>query len=66
MNLRDAASKGGYARAAKMTPEERSAVARKAGQARWARPRKARSAEELIETWTVSHIPAFTFSYFFR
>ena len=30
--------KGGRARAEKMTPEERSAAAQKAAQARWARP----------------------------
>ena len=30
-------SKGGKARAAKLTPEERSAIARKAAKARWSR-----------------------------
>lgn len=39
------ASKGGKARAAAMTPEERSAAARKAVLARWAR-HKATRAEE--------------------
>lgn len=32
--------KGGYARAAKLTPEERSESARKAVQARWAKARQ--------------------------
>ncbi|MCH7565202.1 MAG: histone H1 [Gemmatimonadetes bacterium] len=34
----DRAAKGGDARAAKLTPEERSAIARKAAQARWNKP----------------------------
>ncbi len=34
---------GGAARAAKLTPEERSEIARKAGQARWARSEQRRS-----------------------
>jgi hypothetical protein len=33
------AAKGGQARAAKLTPEERSAVARKAARARWTNPK---------------------------
>ena len=33
------ASKGGEARAAKLTPEERSAIARRAAVARWHQPR---------------------------
>ena len=36
-------SKGGKARAARLTPEERSASARKAALARWARSKKARA-----------------------
>ena len=34
------ASKGGKARAEKLTPEERSAIAKKAAQARWAKKRQ--------------------------
>lgn len=34
------ASKGGEARAAKLTPEERSEIARKAANARWAKKRQ--------------------------
>jgi hypothetical protein len=34
------ASKGGKARAKKLTPEQRSAIARKAAQARWAKRRR--------------------------
>jgi hypothetical protein len=34
------ASKGGKARAEKLTPEERSAIAKKAAQARWAKKRE--------------------------
>jgi len=37
--------KGGFARAAKMTPEERSESARKAVQARWAKAKKASDSE---------------------
>ena len=33
--LEERAAKGGTARAAKLTPEERSAIAKKAAQARW-------------------------------
>jgi len=33
-------SKGGKARAEKLTPEERSAIAKKAAQARWAKKRQ--------------------------
>jgi hypothetical protein len=36
-------SKGGKARAAKMTPEERSESARKAAKARWAKKRRGES-----------------------
>ena len=51
------ASKGGLARAASLTPEERSAIARRAAQARWERVRETqrqeyaeaqRVAEELV------------------
>lgn len=35
---RKGGAKGGKARAAKMTPEERSETARKAARARWSRP----------------------------
>lgn len=38
--LRKLGRKGGKARAKKLTPEERSASARKAVQARWARKKK--------------------------
>jgi hypothetical protein len=34
------ASKGGKARAKKLSPEERSAIAKKAAQARWAKKRE--------------------------
>ena len=34
------ASKGGKARAKKLSPEERSAIAKKAAQARWAKKRQ--------------------------
>jgi hypothetical protein len=34
------ASKGGKARAKKLTPEQRSAIAKKAAQARWAKRRQ--------------------------
>jgi hypothetical protein len=34
------ASKGGKARAAKLTPEQRSAIAKKAAHARWAKRRQ--------------------------
>jgi hypothetical protein len=34
------ASKGGKARAAKLTPEQRSAIAKKAAEARWAKKRQ--------------------------
>ena len=37
------ASKGGKARAEKLTPEERSAIAKKAAQARWAKKRQQES-----------------------
>jgi hypothetical protein len=37
-------SKGGKSRAAKLTPEERSAIARKAVQTRWAKARKKKEA----------------------
>jgi hypothetical protein len=40
-------SKGGKARAARLTPEERSASARKAARARWAKVKKAREKKEL-------------------
>jgi len=40
-------SKGGKARAARMTPEERSASARKAALARWAKVKKAKEKKEL-------------------
>jgi hypothetical protein len=40
-------SKGGKARAAKMTPEERSASAQKAAVARWGKIKNARVKEEL-------------------
>ena len=33
--LKERAAKGGIARAAKLTPEERSAIAKKAARARW-------------------------------
>ena len=39
------AKKGGYARAKKMTAEERSESARKASQARWAKAKKAKKAK---------------------
>ena len=48
------ASKGGLARAASLTPEERSAIARRAAQARWARVREAEEArltEEGYDKW---------------
>jgi hypothetical protein len=39
-------SKGGKSRAARLTPEERSASARKAALARWAKVKKARERKE--------------------
>ena len=39
------ASKGGLARAASLTPEERSAIARRAAQARWERVRETQRQE---------------------
>jgi len=40
-------SKGGKARAARLTPEERSASAQKAALARWAKVKKEREKKEL-------------------
>ena len=40
------AAKGGYARAAKLTPEERSAIAKKAARARWAATGKEDAGED--------------------
>ena len=51
------ASKGGKARAAKMTSEERSAAARKAVQARWAKTQLTYTTE------TVSTVPTFTLTW---
>jgi len=38
--------KGGKARAEKLTPEQRSSIAKKAAQARWAKKRKEEAEEE--------------------
>ncbi|MGF1472140.1 MAG: histone H1 [Rubrobacteraceae bacterium] len=42
--------KGGKARAEKLTPEERSEIARKAAEARWAKKRREESEQEPEET----------------
>lgn len=57
MTPHDRARKGGKARAAKLTPEERSANARKAVQARWA---KLRQLKKQDHTETVSHAQGVT------
>lgn len=52
MNDKERASKGGKARAAKMTPEQRSASARKAVNARWAKVRAAQVPTVTADTFT--------------
>lgn len=62
MDNKERASKGGYARAAKLTPEQRSTSARNAVNARWAKKRT----PLLAQTETVTlHTPTFTFSWIF-
>jgi general stress protein YciG len=41
---REISRKAGHARAAKLTPEERTAIARKGGLARWAKVRRSEAA----------------------
>ena len=41
---RSFASKGGHARAAKLSPRRRKEIARKAAYARWGKPRKVKAA----------------------
>ena len=62
MSIRDRASMGGKARAAKLTPEQRSESARHAVRARWGK-------NHALKGWqggtigTVSHVPTFSFNY---
>ncbi len=58
MDKNERASQGGHARAAKLTPEQRSASARKAVNARWAKARRQKT-----YTATVSNAHALTYSY---
>ena len=56
MGLFDYASKGGKTRAERMTPEERTAAAKKAAEARWAKPPDphgdaAVAEEDLVVDW---------------
>jgi hypothetical protein len=58
---RKGGQKGGPARAAKMTPEERSASARKAVQARWARAQKG-TLSKIVKSGKMKTTPVVTAS----
>ena len=58
MDKKERASRGGHARAAKLTPQQRSEIARKAVNARWAKVRAGRP-----RTYTVSHGSSLTIFY---
>jgi hypothetical protein len=57
MNRREGRSRGGHARAASMTPEQRRAAAQHAAWARWARPRAPKQPAVAV-SWSQSSYPS--------
>jgi hypothetical protein len=55
---RKGGKKGGLARAAKLTPAQRSESARKAVQARWAKSKAKRSAANIVNKWETADMKA--------